>query len=233
MNKKHNRHKKHIAPTGNFYYLLASLVFLLFSNAVVDQYFVASNLAHSIVGAITIISMAISLGTFQTTEGGTLKKGLILVLSMVIITILIMLFDSSEFLFLQIILLLGFYLFILKIVSQQVLFSGDITTNNVIGSVCIYLLLGMIWVMLYILLSQLESGSFAGIQDKNWISSLADFTYFSFITLTTLGYGDILPITSTARFLVFMEAIVGVFYMAIVVSSLVGAALNNASNKKE
>lgn len=232
MNKKHNKHKKHIAPTGNFYYLLASLVFLLFSNAFVDQYFVSSIFAHSIVGAITIISMAISLGSFQT-EGSVLKKAIILILSMVLITILIMLFDQAEFMFLQIILLLCFYLFILKIVAEQVLFSGDITINNVIGSVCIYLLLGMIWVMLYILLSQLETAPFSGIQDKNWINSLADFTYFSFITLTTLGYGDILPTTSTARFLVLMEAIVGVFYMAIVVSSLVGAALNNANNKKE
>ena len=86
--------------------------------------------------------------------------------------------------------------------------------------------------MLYILLNQLEANAFSGIQDKNWLNSFTDFTYFSFITLTTLGYGDILPTTSTARFLVFMEAIVGVFYMAIVVSSLVGAALNNAQNKK-
>lgn len=231
MKRKYNRNQKQVTPAGNFYYLLGSLIFLLFANSCIDQYFVSSIFAHSIVGAITVISMAISLGSFRS-ERSSLKQAIILILSMILITVLIMLFNKTEFMFLQIILLLCFYLFILKIVSQQVLFSGNITTNNVIGSVCIYLLLGMIWVMLYILLNQLEANAFSGIQDKNWLNSFTDFTYFSFITLTTLGYGDILPTTSTARFLVFMEAIVGVFYMAIVVSSLVGAALNNAQNKK-
>jgi len=46
------------------------------------------------------------------------------------------------------------------------------------------------------------------------------------VTITTLGYGDILPVTPLARFLVTMEAIVGVFYMAIVVASLIGVRLS-------
>ena len=52
-----------------------------------------------------------------------------------------------------------------------------------------------------------------------------NFIYFSFVTLTTLGFGDLLPVSPLARFLVYMEAVPGVFYMAIVVSSLVGARM--------
>jgi len=55
-----------------------------------------------------------------------------------------------------------------------------------------------------------------------------NFIYFSFVTLTTLGFGDLLPVSPLARFLVYMEAVTGVFYMAIVVSSLVGARMSKS-----
>jgi voltage-gated potassium channel Kch len=48
-------------------------------------------------------------------------------------------------------------------------------------------------------------------------------TYFSFVTLTTLGYGDISPVTPIAKVLVILEAVVGMFYIAIIVASLIGA----------
>lgn len=54
--------------------------------------------------------------------------------------------------------------------------------------------------------------------------NFSDAAYFSFVTLTTLGYGDILPITPIAKVFAYLEAIIGVFYMAIVVSSLVSSS---------
>ncbi|MCV5959457.1 potassium channel family protein, partial [Escherichia coli] len=55
--------------------------------------------------------------------------------------------------------------------------------------------------------------------------------YFSFVTLTTLGYGDISPLTPLAQVVVYLEAITGVFYMAIVVSSLVSSNIDHQVNK--
>ena len=66
-----------------------------------------------------------------------------------------------------------------------------------------------------------------------WYENFADGTYFSFVTLTTLGYGDISPVTPVARFLVYMEAIVGVFYMAILVASLIGMRVSARQSDHE
>jgi voltage-gated potassium channel Kch len=52
-------------------------------------------------------------------------------------------------------------------------------------------------------------------------------TYFSFVTLTTLGYGDISPVTPVAQVLVVLEAVTGMFYIAIIVASLIGAAMRH------
>ena len=58
---------------------------------------------------------------------------------------------------------------------------------------------------------------------------MINYEPYSFVTLTTLGYGDISPVLPLARFLVYMEAIVGVFYMAILVASLIGVRLSDRS----
>jgi len=58
---------------------------------------------------------------------------------------------------------------------------------------------------------------------------LHDFVYYSFVTLTTLGYGDIVPLSATARSLVYMEAIFGQFYIAILVAGLVSIHISNQS----
>jgi len=84
----------------------------------------------------------------------------------------------------------------------------------------------MIWAMLYLLIAEALPGSFNGVPQAPWLENFSTATYFSFVTITTLGYGDILPVTPLARFLVTMEAIVGVFYMAIVVASLIGVRLS-------
>lgn len=56
-----------------------------------------------------------------------------------------------------------------------------------------------------------------------WVDNFSTVTYFSFVSLTTLGYGDISPAEPFSRVVVYLEAVIGVFYMAIVVASLIGA----------
>ena len=68
--------------------------------------------------------------------------------------------------------------------------------------------------------------AFNGLAHASWYQNFPVVTYYSFVTLTTLGYGDISPLLPLARFLVFMEAVVGVFYMAILVASLIGVRMS-------
>jgi voltage-gated potassium channel Kch len=91
--------------------------------------------------------------------------------------------------------------------------------HRIAGAVTIYLLLGLIWTRLYLLLESVSPGSFrfpAG-EDLN----AAALTYFSFVTLATLGYGDITPIGLVARELAILEAVTGQLYLVILISWLV------------
>ena len=98
---------------------------------------------------------------------------------------------------------------------------------------CGYLLLGIIWSLLYSAVETALPGSFSapapGID--NIVAGRADrgaLSYYSFITLATVGYGDVAPITPLARTLAWMEAIAGQFYLAILVAGLVGFKVTQA-----
>ena len=123
-------------------------------------------------------------------------------------------------------LLLSVYLAI-----RHILFSGKITTNKIVGSLCIYLLIGIIWGIIYIFIAIFSNQPFNGIGQANDIDQIWDYFYFSFVTLTTLGFGDISPTLPIARSLTYLEAICGQFYLAILVSTLVGAYIAESERK--
>jgi voltage-gated potassium channel Kch len=87
----------------------------------------------------------------------------------------------------------------------------------------IFLLLGLIWATLYLIVLEFSPTAFNGIVARGWVENFPLASYFSYVTLTTLGYGDISPAEPVSRVLVYLEAITGAFYMAVVVASLVGA----------
>ena len=118
---------------------------------------------------------------------------------------------------------LFFYCGMAYAASKQVLFSGEIEGNTIIGAIAIYLLMGLIWGVLYLITLEFWHGAFNGIEYKNWNDNFAVTTYFSYVTMTTLGYGDISPALPVSRVLAFLQAIFGTFYMAVVVASLIGA----------
>ena len=118
--------------------------------------------------------------------------------------------------------------------AKQVLFTGEIDGNKILGAICLYLLLGLIWAVLYTLLQLEYPDSFQALQQNSqWFMLFPDFVYFSFVTMTTLGFGDISPTLPVARFLTYFEAIVGQFYLAILVASLVGSRMSKFSSNQQ
>lgn len=222
--------RKSVTKKDNFTYLLVSLIFLLFSSACVEEFFSRTLLGQSLVLGLTVISMSIGVWSIKSNKFA-FKSGLGLLLGTIIISTLVAILDKIELEYLHLLFMLIFFVTTLKIASQQVLFSGEITKNSIIGSICIFLLLGLIWTIVYLLIDEFLPHSFSGLSETNWQGNFPDLLYFSFITITTLGFGDIVPTGSIAKFWVYSEAIVGVFYMAIIVSSLVGAGLNNHGKK--
>ncbi len=105
----------------------------------------------------------------------------------------------------------------------QIIRSPRITLQILYATLCLYLVIGLFWGTLYTLLNELSPGAYAGVLlENNADIHLTTFNYFSLVTLTTLGYGDITPQTPGAGALCQLEAITGQFYTAVVVAWLVG-----------
>jgi hypothetical protein len=110
-----------------------------------------------------------------------------------------------------------FFLMSSRLGLQVVLAGGRITTNHLFGAMSVYLLLGVTWALVFGALHRLAPGSFEGLST----ASPSEFLYFSFVTLATLGYGDITPVHPIARTVVYLEAVVGQLYVAVLIASLV------------
>lgn len=114
--------------------------------------------------------------------------------------------------------------FILSIVFR----AREITVETVAGAICVYLFIGIFWADVYALVEIANPGSFSLLQQGEQQSAQviahrsSQFNYFSFVTLSTLGYGDITPQTRPAQGLAAMEAILGQLFLAVLIARLVG-----------
>jgi hypothetical protein len=110
------------------------------------------------------------------------------------------------------------------------LFREDqITGDMIMGAICVYFLFGLIWAFAFSILEMTQPGSF---QMSGEITGKTAFTYYSYVTLTTLGYGDITPISTPARSLALLEAMMGQLYLAVLVARLVGLHISQSMMKK-
>ena len=109
-------------------------------------------------------------------------------------------------------------------IIHQVLRPGPVNAHRIMGAVVVYLLLGLIWAQSYDLIEQLAPGSFAAIGSTS-AAEWSGFLYFSLVTLTTVGYGDISATGAIARSLATAEAVVGQLFPTILIARLVSQAL--------
>ena len=105
-----------------------------------------------------------------------------------------------------------------------VLRPGRITTRRIEGAIAFYLLLGFTWAQGYELVSLWHPGAFAGVVES---PDSNPWTYYSFVTLTTMGYGDIMPVHPLARALAVLEALTGQLYLAILLARLVSLEIQS------
>jgi Ion channel len=105
------------------------------------------------------------------------------------------------------------------VIIREIFSASQVTSDTIKGGVCVYLLAGIAWSYLYNLLLVVQPESFDLMSSSNIHD---DLLYFSFVTLTTVGYGDILPISPLARVCANLESIVGVLYPSIYIARLVG-----------
>ena len=136
----------------------------------------------------------------------------------------------------QLVIVISFLSLTTFLAWRQVMFSGHVDRNKIVGAICIYMLIGVVWAFAYLLVEALFPGSMNGLDHREWQHNLEDMIYYSMVTLTTLGYGDITPDQPLVRFLAYMESITGIFYTTVLVASLIGvrlAAYKPGENKPE
>jgi hypothetical protein len=114
-----------------------------------------------------------------------------------------------------------FYFFVTIIILSYVLRRKVITTDHIFGAIAAYLLFGILWASLYQLIEIVSPGSFYAETVRGTLD-WKNMTYYSFVTLTTLGHGDIIPLSATAMTLTYLESASGVLYVAVLIARLVG-----------
>ncbi len=216
---------KPVSGKNNFLYLTVGIVVLLFVGALSDQF--KGFVGHQLVQAFSVINIVVGIYGFRSTKKW-FHTGVGIAVSVIAVVIIGVVLELLHLYYLHLILLFSFYLWAIWLAGKQVLFTGAVDANRIIGAICIYLLMGLIWALMYLFIAQAIPGAFNGVEQLVWYDNFADVAYYSYVTLTTLGYGDISPVAPIARFLVYMEALVGVFYMAILVASLIGVGINES-----
>jgi voltage-gated potassium channel len=112
--------------------------------------------------------------------------------------------------------------------------------DKIIGGCCLYLLAGTLWAYSYSMIEEFHPGSFATAQDAFMVGKekcghehirASVLLYFSFITLTTVGFGDVTPLTSVARTFVWLEAVFGQFLVTVLLARLVSMYLDYAKEQ--
>jgi hypothetical protein len=113
------------------------------------------------------------------------------------------------------------------LIVRSLFASPELSLDRILGAICGYLFLGLGWAMIYWVVDSGGAGAFEvspGVMDTQAQSQERPqvLTYYSFITLTTVGYGDVVPASAITRTLAWIEAICGQFYLAVIVAGLVG-----------
>ena len=214
-----------ISERDNLVYLTLALLVLLLLIAVAEQTAAAWGLGMMQLGFLSVLSVAI----WTLRRSHRLYRSAVSVLGfLVVLTVGSYWFSNTGLRLAQLALLAALFCEMASLTFRQVLFtSGSINANRLLGAVSIYLLLGIIWAIVYAGIVEVDPSAFNGTDAGPWAESIPEFVYFSFVSLTTLGYGDISPATPIARFVVYLEAILGQLYLATMVAGLVGVGISD------
>jgi len=133
--------------------------------------------------------------------------------------------------------IVAFVGFAIGVILRDIFRQRAIGAGDVLGAFAGYILVGVAWGNLYVLAELFVPGSFVvspaiASRVEEWHQQRALFDYFSFTTLTSLGFGDITPIAPPATTLSWLEVMSGQFYMAVVVAQIVGLMLAQAVGRR-
>ena len=211
---------KGVTAQNNFAYFTLALIALLVLSAGLDS--IPKNDGHRALQGIMLLTELVAY--FSLNLNKNWRRFILGMIVLLLVTNTLREFTSwSLSPLISLTAVLVFYCGMAYAAARQVLFSGHVDANSIIGAAAIYLLLGLIWSVLYLITLEFWHGAFNGIEHTHWADNFPVTTYFSYVTMTTLGYGDISPAVPVSRTLAYLQATCGTFYMAVVVASMIGA----------
>lgn len=211
--------------------LLLSLVFLIVVKPMVPQ-------LPGREGRLMDFGLALILVACVVVIGDSRKRAVI-ASAMVVLPLASVLFPmaNSELVPVRSFMVVMFMLYSTVIVLIDVFDGSEVSGDKLIGSICAYLMIGICFAIIYLAIEFAEPGSFSfrgepftGATLEQLGEKHSDFFYFSFMTMTTVGYGDIAPLSSAGRAIVIAQAVFGQFYIALMVGRLL--ALHIDSRRK-
>lgn len=121
-----------------------------------------------------------------------------------------------------------FFLITIVVLVRRIASRSTVTAETVKGGIGVYFLIGLLFTLVYLVLYQFDPEAYANVAEPG-----ADLFYYSFVTLTTLGYGDVTPVSAYAKNLAILEALVGQIYLAVFIAQLVGLRLAERLSGKD
>ncbi|HGY55835.1 MAG TPA: hypothetical protein ENK44_09045 [Caldithrix abyssi] len=216
--------RKSVAEFGHFEVLFIALMLALlvkpfFKGFVGVQ--ILTNLFLTIIYITAIFTVIRSRKIFLLT--------LVVVVPTIVLTWLGYFFPLPEILALNNVVNLVFFTYTIALLLAYIIRQKRVTRNVIMGAMSAYMLMAFLWATAYTLLETISPGSFHLVNNAD---ASGDLLYFSFVTITTLGYGDITPLTYQARALVVTQTILGQMYVAIMIARLVGIQIAQSMEEK-
>jgi hypothetical protein len=196
--------------------LMVSLLALI----VFSPYIEKGSLAGTLFNVLQTFVMITGSVAAARTHGRTKLVGIAIALALLAGVLVLRQADPDSIPILYLIEIL-FFIVIGASVLGKVFAPGQVSLDRIFGAIAVYLMMGLVLGSACRALELYQPGSFSGAVGDEGVTS-SDMYYFGYVTLTTLGYGDIAPVTAKARSLALLGAITGPLYIAVLVARLVG-----------
>jgi Ion channel len=219
---------------GKYGYLLAAMIVLLASSPLIVQGRVWATLLSAVFGGVLLASIHAA-----SSRKSSLIVGLVLVMAD-LVTMDLVTFQEKKWLApLHFLIVLAILVYATVVILEAVLRDAVVTVHTLQAAICVYLLMGLIWACYYALIDLAMPGSIQFVQISPGPLTPAmimrqryhELIYYSYSTLTTLGYGDVIPVNGFTRIGACFEAIIGQCYLAVLIGRLIGLHIMQAPPK--
>lgn len=213
--------KDHFVKRYRFQFLVGSIAFLLFGDLLIPE-------AIQSLKSIILILPTLIFGPIMFVGNRIILKGIILVAIAVFVLEIISLFVFiPQFRLLYIVFFLG----ISTNLYRQIYLAKDINAGMISAVFSGFMILGLIGGILFVSIEGAHPGSFANLNTD--ASKIEQLNYFSFVSILTIGYGDIAPLTTVARKCTLILGLLGHFYTVFIIGIIIGKYLGQLREKRE